>query len=92
MVCTLPSALLSSVAKLLRTLRFIQFGVDLVALIVVCNAMQRMIRAVASLGEAEVRDIQKEHGKIEVTCDFCNETFVLPEAQVLEAITQNTHA
>lgn len=31
--------------------------------------MQRMIDAVASLGEEEVRSIAQEQGKIEVTCE-----------------------
>uniref|UniRef100_A0A7S0S3N7 Uncharacterized protein n=1 Tax=Chlamydomonas leiostraca TaxID=1034604 RepID=A0A7S0S3N7_9CHLO len=49
---------------------------------------QRMIRAVASLGANEVRSIVEEQGKIEVTCDFCNETMVLPEQQVMAAVNQ----
>lgn len=32
---------------------------------------ERMMRAVAMLGEAEVSDIQAQEGKIEVTCEFC---------------------
>lgn len=33
----------------------------------------RMRRAVASLGRAEVEDIIRTEGKIEVTCEFCNQ-------------------
>lgn len=34
-----------------------------------CACPQRMMRAVALLGEAEVADIQAQEGKIEVTCE-----------------------
>jgi molecular chaperone Hsp33 len=45
-----------------------------------------MINAVASLGEAEVRSIVEEQGKIEVTCDFCAQTYILEEKEVLDTI------
>lgn len=47
-----------------------------------------MVRAVAALGAAEVRDIQAEQGKIEVTCDFCRETYQFTENEILDVINQ----
>ncbi|KAG1675967.1 hypothetical protein FOA52_014211 [Chlamydomonas sp. UWO 241] len=47
------------------------------------HLQERMIRAVASLGEAEVRDIQATEGKIEVCCEFCNEKYQFTEDEVL---------
>jgi hypothetical protein len=47
------------------------------------HLQERMIRAVASLGEAEVRDIQATEGKIEVCCEFCNEKYSFSEDEVL---------
>lgn len=46
-----------------------------------------MIRAVASLGEEEVRDIMATEGKIEVCCEFCNEVYQFQEEEVLEYIS-----
>lgn len=46
-------------------------------------ALQRMIRAVASLGAVEVRGIVEEQGHVEVTCEFCNEQFQFSEAQIM---------
>ena len=46
----------------------------------------RMKRAVASLGPAEVRAIMEEQGKIEVTCEFCNEAYQFSEEEVLEFV------
>mmetsp|Transcript_30846 Transcript_30846/g.91767 ORF Transcript_30846/g.91767 Transcript_30846/m.91767 type:complete len:97 (-) Transcript_30846:100-390(-) len=44
---------------------------------------ERMMRAVASLGEAEVKDIMATEGKIEVCCEFCNDTYNFKEEEVL---------
>lgn len=49
----------------------------------------RMASAVAALGEAEVRDIIKEEGKIEVTCEFCKQTYQFKEEQIMEIINAN---
>jgi molecular chaperone Hsp33 len=42
-----------------------------------------MMRAVAALGPGEVRAIMAEQGKIEVTCEMCNETYQFSEDEVL---------
>mmetsp|Transcript_14448 Transcript_14448/g.31295 ORF Transcript_14448/g.31295 Transcript_14448/m.31295 type:complete len:333 (+) Transcript_14448:52-1050(+) len=47
---------------------------------------KRMMRAVASLGEAEVRDIMRTEGKIEVSCEFCNEQYQFKEEDILQLI------
>jgi molecular chaperone Hsp33 len=47
---------------------------------------ERMKRAVASLGPAEVKAIMEEQGKIEVTCEFCNEAYRFTEEEVLEFV------
>lgn len=46
----------------------------------------RMIRAVASLGADEVKDIMLTEGKIEVCCEFCNEKYQFSEEEVLDYI------
>jgi molecular chaperone Hsp33 len=43
-----------------------------------------MKRAVASLGPKEVRAIIEEQGKIEVTCEFCNEAYQFTEEEVMD--------
>ncbi|KAL6759151.1 heat shock protein Hsp33 [Haematococcus lacustris] len=45
---------------------------------------KRMIAAVAYLGEKEVKDIAAEQGHVEVTCDFCKQTYQFKEEQILE--------
>ena len=45
----------------------------------------RMARAVASLGQNEVRKIVEEQGKVEVTCEFCKETIELREHELTAA-------
>jgi molecular chaperone Hsp33 len=47
---------------------------------------ERMMRAVAMLGEKEVRDIMRTEGKIEVTCEFCNETAQFKEDDILSLV------
>jgi molecular chaperone Hsp33 len=44
----------------------------------------RMKRAVAALGPQEVKAIIEEQGKIEVTCELCNEAYQFSEEEVLE--------
>lgn len=46
----------------------------------------RMLRAVASLGQAEVRSILEEQGQVEVTCELCNEQFQFGEADVMQYV------
>jgi molecular chaperone Hsp33 len=45
-----------------------------------------MMRAVAALGADEVRSIMEEQGKIEVTCEMCNETYQFSEEAVMEYV------
>ncbi len=42
-----------------------------------------MKQAVALLGADEVRSIMQEQGKIEVTCDFCRQTYQFKEDEVM---------
>lgn len=44
-----------------------------------------MKKAVAALGEEEVERIVREEGKIEVTCQFCNDTFNFDDVEIEEA-------
>jgi len=46
---------------------------------------ERMLRAVASLGKAEVDQILAEDGQIEITCEFCKTTNVLSEGDLAAA-------
>ena len=46
---------------------------------------ERMLRAVASLGKAEVDQIIAEDGKIEIKCEFCQEKAVLMEEDLRNA-------
>lgn len=47
----------------------------------------RMMKVLAALGRQEVQEIVKEQGKIEVTCDLCQQTYVFPEDKVLAYIS-----
>ncbi|CAL5221871.1 g4134 [Coccomyxa viridis] len=47
---------------------------------------ERMKRAVALLGEKEVQSIMRQEGKIEVSCDFCRETYTFGEQEVMDAL------
>lgn len=49
----------------------------------------RMASAVAALGEDEVRDIIKEQGMIEVTCEFCKQSYKFEEDAIMEIINAN---
>jgi molecular chaperone Hsp33 len=46
----------------------------------------RMASAVASLGKAEVLDILEQEGKIEVTCEFCRDTYNFEEEEILSMV------
>ncbi|KAI7839699.1 hypothetical protein COHA_006506 [Chlorella ohadii] len=47
------------------------------------DLQDRMKQAVALLGADEVRSIMQEQGKIEVTCDFCRQTYQFKEDEVM---------
>lgn len=47
----------------------------------------RMKRAVATLGETEVRSIIEEQGFLEVTCEFCKTSLKMGEGDVAEIMT-----
>lgn len=54
-----------------------------------CEASElrdRMASAVATLGEKEVRSILEEQGKIEVTCEFCRDTYDFEEEEIMEMV------
>ncbi|WPT13293.1 33 kDa chaperonin [Picochlorum sp. SENEW3] len=46
----------------------------------------RMASAVAALGEKEVKDIIEEQGHVEVTCEFCKQTYQFTEEQIMEVL------
>ena len=48
----------------------------------------RMLKAIASLGREEAMKIIQEDGKIEVTCEFCNEVLVFNEADIEKALRE----
>ena len=48
----------------------------------------RMASAVATLGEEEVKSILEEQGKIEVTCEFCRDTYDFQEEEIMELVRQ----
>ncbi|KAA6421714.1 MAG: hypothetical protein FRX49_08325 [Trebouxia sp. A1-2] len=50
------------------------------------DLQDRMKRAVALLGPEEVKNIMREEGKIEVTCEFCRETYQFEQEEVLAAV------
>ena len=41
--------------------------------------------ALASMGRAEVESIIKEQGVVEMTCEFCTDTIVFTEQELLSA-------
>jgi molecular chaperone Hsp33 len=49
----------------------------------------RMASAVAALGEAEVQDIIEEQGQIEVTCEFCKQTYQFSEEDIMAVMEKN---
>lgn len=52
------------------------------------SLQERMVRAVAALGEEEVRSIIEEVGFIEVGCELCNEKYQFPEEQVMAMVEE----
>eukprot|EP00891_Asterochloris_glomerata_P009132 jgi/Astpho2/9132/e_gw1.00134.7.1_t len=52
------------------------------------DLQHRMKRAVALLGPQEVKTILETEGKIEVTCEFCKETYQFSEEDVMKVNTQ----
>ena len=46
----------------------------------------RMASAVATLGETEVLSILEEQGKIEVTCEFCRDTYDFEEEEIMAMV------
>ncbi|EFJ46221.1 hypothetical protein VOLCADRAFT_62890 [Volvox carteri f. nagariensis] len=50
---------------------------------------KRMIRAVAALGKQEVADIIKQEGKLEVTCDLCQQTYQFSQQEIDNYIDGN---
>ena len=52
------------------------------------DLQHRMKRAVALLGPQEVKTILETEGKIEVTCEFCKETYQFSEDDVMKFDTQ----
>lgn len=46
----------------------------------------RMASAVATLGEEEVKSILEEQGKIEVTCEFCRDTYNFEEGEIMAMV------
>jgi molecular chaperone Hsp33 len=54
-----------------------------------CEAAElrgRMASAVAALGEAEVKSILEEQGKVEVTCEFCKDTYSFEEDEIMAMV------
>lgn len=79
-------------AKLLHNLGGNDTGFQLMPRYGPCDAadlQERMKSAVALLGETEVKSIMEEQGKIEVTCEFCRETYDFPEDEVLAVLAAN---
>ncbi|KAL3142087.1 hypothetical protein ABBQ32_004710 [Trebouxia sp. C0010 RCD-2024] len=52
----------------------------------IADLQERMKRALALLGEEEVKNIMRDEGKIEVTCEFCQETYQFEQDEVLAAV------
>lgn len=46
----------------------------------------RMASAVAALGKDEVESILREQGKVEVTCEFCKETYDFHEDEIMQMV------
>lgn len=49
-------------------------------------SLERVMRAIASLGEAEIQDMIETEGKAEVTCHFCNEQYQVSREQLQELV------
>lgn len=50
----------------------------------------RMKRAIAMLGQTEVQSILEEQGELEITCEFCKETYKMTEADVEEVLARSS--
>lgn len=76
-------------ARLLEGLGASDPGFELTPRYGPCSADElrgRMASAVATLGETEVRSILEEQGKIEVTCEFCRDTFDFEEDEIMDMV------
>ena len=51
-----------------------------------------MKRAVAALGEDDVKQLLEEQGKIEVTCQFCNDQYHFGEQEMQEWLAESAAA
>lgn len=47
-------------------------------------SMDRIERAIASLGREEIKDIIEKQGKAEITCHFCNKTYTVTKERLAE--------
>ena len=47
---------------------------------------ERMASAVAALGREEVQSILEEQGKVEVTCEFCKDTYHFYEEEIMKMV------
>ncbi|KAK9826750.1 hypothetical protein WJX81_004901 [Elliptochloris bilobata] len=68
-------------------------GISLVPRYGPCEAaalQEWMKRAVALLGDAEVRQILGKEGRIEVTCEFCRETYTFQEHENEDTVVVST--
>jgi molecular chaperone Hsp33 len=52
---------------------------------------ERSRRALATLGEAEIRDILKEQGSVTMDCEFCNQQYVFEAPELLPERTDPIH-
>jgi molecular chaperone Hsp33 len=66
---------------------FVPLPVGEMPLRFVCRcSRERVMGALVALGEAEIRDLVEKEGQAQVTCEFCNEQYVL-DREELEALT-----
>lgn len=47
---------------------------------------ERVLRVIASLGEAEIRSMIEEDGQAEVRCHFCNQVYLISRDQLLQLV------
>ena len=50
---------------------------------------ERVIGVLQALGEAEVKDVISEQGKVEVRCDFCNRAYTFDAVDVAQLFAEN---
>jgi molecular chaperone Hsp33 len=75
--------------KILNGLGVSDTGFTLTPMYGPCEASalrDRMASAVATLGEEEVKSILEEQGKIEVTCEFCRDTYNFEEKEIMDMV------